>query len=452
MNNLGVIYDISDEKAIVLSEEGFFVPVSKRDNMYIGQLIKYNSNEIIPQKTNRFKLLYGVTGIAAVFALIISLFLIKSTFEVKPAFGFVCVDINPSAELTINKDYKVTNITFFNDDAKRLFNNQKFKGESLSAAISLMIDASKGAGIISDSGSAVFISTAINDENLSDKDNENDILDEFVDFIDKDIKDISQKKDCKVEMAVIPMEERKVALENNMSMGRYFLYDKAIKQGLNIHINDFKTSKISDIFYILEDQNPSGVNASIGTKPIIAADGSSANTDVPSVTDPKDSSKVNIGPTEVVEKPEVNILATTEQTNTVPPRKLSATPTVKGNLSLTTVPKVNQTVTQAQQKVERPSNVNNVKVIFYEHIFYNTDNKGFEVRLPIGRYTVAKLNSSGIKNDKVSSIKIPDGLEVVIYEDDNFKGKFHILNKSISSLFAIGANDKTSSVVIRKKK
>ena len=55
-------------------------------------------------------------------------------------------------------------------------------------------------------------------------------------------------------------------------------------------------------------------------------------------------------------------------------------------------------------------------------------------------------------NDKISSIKIADGYEVVIYNDGDFKGKEYLLTADESNLKDIGFNDKISSIKIIKFK
>ncbi|TGE27504.1 beta-1,3-glucanase family protein [Hymenobacter metallicola] len=47
---------------------------------------------------------------------------------------------------------------------------------------------------------------------------------------------------------------------------------------------------------------------------------------------------------------------------------------------------------------------------------------GTAVNLPVGDYTLAALQSRGILNDDISSLKVNAGYEVVLYENDNFGG------------------------------
>lgn len=52
----------------------------------------------------------------------------------------------------------------------------------------------------------------------------------------------------------------------------------------------------------------------------------------------------------------------------------------------------------------------------YQHGNYG----GYSVKLPEGNFTLSDLQRRGMKNDDISSLKVPDGYVLKIYEDDNF--------------------------------
>lgn len=91
--------------------------------------------------------------------------------------------------------------------------------------------------------------------------------------------------------------------------------------------------------------------------------------------------------------------------------------------------------------------------VFYDT--YNCENSGKDAKpreLTIGRYNQAVLDNNDdekVGNDAVSSIKIPAGLKVTIYEKDNFQGKRMTF---YSDVMRIGKymDNKTSSIIIEK--
>lgn len=82
-------------------------------------------------------------------------------------------------------------------------------------------------------------------------------------------------------------------------------------------------------------------------------------------------------------------------------------------------------------------------VTFYADINYG----GKAVTLGIGNYTLSQLNARGIPNDWMSSLKVPSGWTVEVYEHNNFGGTKWTFTSS-SSWVGNTVNDKMSSVKI----
>ncbi|TLM94099.1 beta-1,3-glucanase family protein [Hymenobacter jeollabukensis] len=80
---------------------------------------------------------------------------------------------------------------------------------------------------------------------------------------------------------------------------------------------------------------------------------------------------------------------------------------------------------------------------------------GTATALPVGDYTLSALQSRGILNDDISSLKVNSGYEVVLYENDNFSGSSLTVGSAGNSCLvnnALGTsnwNDKATSVRVR---
>ena len=72
---------------------------------------------------------------------------------------------------------------------------------------------------------------------------------------------------------------------------------------------------------------------------------------------------------------------------------------------------------------------------------------GFSGGLTIGDYNLARLNSLGILNDDISSLRITQGFQAILYQDDNFTGTSTVINSDNSCLNTTW-NDKVSSIRI----
>jgi hypothetical protein len=84
----------------------------------------------------------------------------------------------------------------------------------------------------------------------------------------------------------------------------------------------------------------------------------------------------------------------------------------------------------------------NDKVIIYT----DTDYKGQSVSLLPGTYsTMSQVN---FPDNSLSSLTVPDGYRVVIYEFENFGGKTYTITESKTRFYLSGWNDKTSSIAV----
>ncbi|MBL4933101.1 glycoside hydrolase family 64 protein [Clostridium paridis] len=82
-------------------------------------------------------------------------------------------------------------------------------------------------------------------------------------------------------------------------------------------------------------------------------------------------------------------------------------------------------------------------VTFYQDIYYG----GASKTLGLGNYTLSQLNSAGIPDNWMSSLKIPSGWTVEVYDGDNFTGTKWTYTSS-SDWIGTDANDKMTSVKI----
>jgi hypothetical protein len=80
-------------------------------------------------------------------------------------------------------------------------------------------------------------------------------------------------------------------------------------------------------------------------------------------------------------------------------------------------------------------------------VYKDCNYTGFSGGLTIGDYNLARLNSLGVLNDDISSLKITQGFQAILYQDDNFAGASTVINSDNSCLNTTW-NDKVSSIRI----
>ncbi|RYF24819.1 MAG: carbohydrate-binding protein [Flavobacteriales bacterium] len=74
---------------------------------------------------------------------------------------------------------------------------------------------------------------------------------------------------------------------------------------------------------------------------------------------------------------------------------------------------------------------------------------GYAVSLPTGDYTLSQLQAKGISDNDISSLKVQNGYEVVLYNNDNFAGSSVTITSDDTCLVDNSFNDVATSVRVR---
>jgi len=84
----------------------------------------------------------------------------------------------------------------------------------------------------------------------------------------------------------------------------------------------------------------------------------------------------------------------------------------------------------------------------YEHCNYEGKGRYFKE----GQYLLNAIEASGLENDQISSIEVPQGYQVEIFEHNNYGGSAINITEDTdtSCLYSMGFNDKIGSVKVRK--
>lgn len=85
-------------------------------------------------------------------------------------------------------------------------------------------------------------------------------------------------------------------------------------------------------------------------------------------------------------------------------------------------------------------------VTAYQHCNYG----GYAITLPLGRWDIGQLQRKGIRNDDLSSMRVPTGYYVTVYEHAGFKGKSKTFSGNDTCFVNDGFNDIISSIIVSK--
>ena len=251
MMKLGIVYEIHKNKVVVLTPDCEFLVIKRRKDMYLGQQIKFNIQEVKSPTKPMQKYASMAASIAAVFVLVFLHFKVLLYSEI---YGYIDVDINPSIELVVDKEFEVLKTKALNDDAKKVAKELDAKGKDAYSVINDFLDKCEKYGYIDMQGNnVVLVSASINDSAAKGSE-ENQELDKFLFNIDKKIY-IENKENITSRVIKVSPEDRKEAVKNNLSMGKYYLMEKAKLKGINLLAEDLDKEKVSELLAVLDAED-----------------------------------------------------------------------------------------------------------------------------------------------------------------------------------------------------
>ncbi|MTH54305.1 anti-sigma factor domain-containing protein [Bacillus mangrovi] len=215
----GVIIDLKDNVAVVLTTDGHFVKTRNADSRYqLGQEITFEAAE-----TSRVSsyLRRGLSvlqqlriGFITAVAIILIFFSLYPVFNSDKVYAYMTIDINPSFELAINGDMEVVKLDPLNEDGEKLLATfPDWSGEGFQSVVQSIISQSQSMGYVKD-GKEVLITTIIDRKN--DKVFEQNLLSRV-----QLIKTSLKTSPLTVETAESDMDTRNKAKSEGVSTGTY---------------------------------------------------------------------------------------------------------------------------------------------------------------------------------------------------------------------------------------
>jgi beta-glucanase (GH16 family) len=81
-------------------------------------------------------------------------------------------------------------------------------------------------------------------------------------------------------------------------------------------------------------------------------------------------------------------------------------------------------------------------------VYQDCNYGGFGAALPVGTYTLSQLQSRGIADNYISSVRVQSGYQIRLYQNDNFTGPSVLKTADDACLVDDGFNDLATSVVV----
>ncbi len=214
--NKGKIMEILDSHAVVMTSDGHFNRIKRKESMRIGADVLYTSNDLMEKPYLKKSWFFNFKTQVAV-AMFVVLALVISQITMPVAYAVVSLDINPSLEITVDESRKVVSINPINTEADELLEAYVInENKDLHAVINDLIKLSNAMGYLTSENHNVILATAM----IDSKNSKSDSI-EFMSEILSAIEETEYTFDFTLVSTAREAGDLKSAKSEGLSLGRY---------------------------------------------------------------------------------------------------------------------------------------------------------------------------------------------------------------------------------------
>ncbi len=236
----GTVIEIYYDSIVVMAEDCTFKRIKKSDGLEEGMEIYFEDRDII--KNSNFTIKNISKGVAAVLIFAVtSLYVLGFWNENYKSVALLAVDINPSVEMEINKNYRVIKISALNEEASKL-PLEDLKNYPLIDALEEIVEMVETAGYIKKDESNRVLVTSVE---LKSNDEGDKNLDNLIMEGKKKIEEVSNERGQQVEVVTIKSDRETLnkAKEENISVGKMEIYKEMEDENKNQDKNEIMELK-----------------------------------------------------------------------------------------------------------------------------------------------------------------------------------------------------------------
>ena len=246
----GTVMELKGRSAVLLTDDCDFVKIPRTDEMELGQRITYKEKKQVLPFRRMNKRLLGALIAACIMIGVLGIYFSLTPIYEEP-YAYLTVDINPSIELAIDREYKVIGWNTFNIDGESVIRRLQLKGESIDLALVGIMNEARTQGFFKDYEVGAVLLTAIPNEKYDDfNSNKKQVTEDLTLLVGKEEKTIEKLEGSKVNITTetLSPEIRAKAKKKKISAGRQYLMNNAEKSGSkNITEEDIKKANITKL-------------------------------------------------------------------------------------------------------------------------------------------------------------------------------------------------------------
>jgi hypothetical protein len=261
--NRVVVLEKADGFYHVLDLKGNFYRVYSRINAQVGEELA-----VAGYKFNKARKL--LLSLAAVFLLTVLSALSWPLWQPPVVVATISVDINPSLELSLDKEKRIINVTAKNDDALKLLQGFNFKGQTLTQTLNQLVTRAVELNFLNEERKLIVLGFSQGFEEIlepeetlgleetpeagvtvgpevpeEENNSQGDITDAGSQALLSGLNEVAAAKNLDLEVVVFKLDSREgsEAQKTGLSLGEYALWETAEKAGLQVTKQTVKDSR-----------------------------------------------------------------------------------------------------------------------------------------------------------------------------------------------------------------
>ncbi len=248
----GTIIEINNNKSYVFTMDYSVITIKTREDYILGQHITFTQKDIFKDTYYfRFKSIKNLAVVAAALLLITIIALVtlvhpfntdSSSFD-QVCTALVSVDINPSIQISINKEKQIVKANAVNKDGVNVLKTVDLKNLSLPDGIKKIVSTAKELGYIDKDTNVVLVSAALYNS-LSDSDSK-----KYANQL-KDILSNIEASQNEASVLTLFIDDSSIiqrAKSNNLSIGKELLYQYAQSENGQLSADDIRNLNITEL-------------------------------------------------------------------------------------------------------------------------------------------------------------------------------------------------------------
>lgn len=216
----GVILEIRSQYLVMLTPDGEFVKGKKNSNKYnIGEEIFFYPYKESKLKPTKLTLWSFSSGLVAVF---LFCFILLNPSEKDSAYAYVTMDMNPSIEFVLDKNFQVIDTNAYNQTGEKVLSAVKInKHDSFSNAAQAVMNVSQSMGLLEQQENIVIASIIKNEDQKKARRLEQEV---------EKIHTSAKRFETNIEIVKGSLKERTTARKKGISTGKYLVEKKREKE------------------------------------------------------------------------------------------------------------------------------------------------------------------------------------------------------------------------------